>query len=171
LSEPDVVNEFMLDHPELLVDVESQFPDYVSSSFLVTSTVDEATAPIIAGFEEALGRREELMDVFRYLSPAIAVHSLFNEVTGTSGRRHNSYLMQARGFKANYAKLVGPNIIGRKPISAEFFENAPEFEFKEEPLGMRLGSGLKPIIFLLLIVFSLTIITNRQLGKISPVSS
>ena len=171
LSEPDAVNEFMLDHPELLVDVESQFPDYVSSSFLVTSTVDEATAPIIAAFEEALGRREELMDVFKYLSPAIAVHSLFNEVTGTSGRRHNSYLMQARGFKANYAKLVGPNIIGRKPISAEFFENAPEFEFKEEPLRMRLGSGLKPIIFLLLIVFSLTIITNRQLGKISPVSS
>ncbi|MDG1951232.1 MAG: DUF3526 domain-containing protein [Gammaproteobacteria bacterium] len=171
LSEPDVVNEFMLDHPELLVDLESQFPDYVSSAFLVTSTVDEATGPIISSFEEALGQREELLDVFKYFSPTIAVHSLFNEVTGTSGRRHNSYIMQARAFKANYAQLVGPNVIGKKPISAEFFENVPDFGFKEEPLGMRLGRGLKPIVFLLLIGLGLTMITNRQLMKISPVSS
>jgi hypothetical protein len=79
--------------------------------------------------------------------------------------------MQARAFKANYARLVGPNVIGKKPISAEFFENVSDFGFKEEPLEMRLGRGLKPIGFLLLIVFGLTMITNRQLMKISPVSS
>ena len=79
--------------------------------------------------------------------------------------------MQARAFKANYAQLVGPNVIGKKPISAEFFENVPGFEFKEASLGMRLGRGLRPVVFLLLIGFGLTIITNRQLVKISPVSS
>lgn len=44
-------------------------------------------------------------------------------------------------------------------------------KYKEEPLGMRLGGGSRPIVFLLLIVFGLTVITNRQLMKISPVSS
>jgi ABC-2 type transport system permease protein len=47
LREADVSNEFMLDHPELLVDLESEFPAYVSSAFLVTSTVDAATRPIV----------------------------------------------------------------------------------------------------------------------------
>lgn len=51
------------------------------------------------------------------------------------------------------------------------YANGCTGEYKEEPLGMRLGRGLKPIGFLLLIVFGLTMITNRQLMKISPVSS
>lgn len=171
LTESDVVNEFMLDHPELLVDVESQFPDYVSSAFLVTSTVDEATRPIISSFDESLARRENLLEFFNYFSPAIVVHSLFNEIAGTSGQRHQSYLSQAREFKANYAQLVGPSIVGKQPLSSAFFKNIPRFQFAEESFLRRVTGSLKPIIFLLLLSISLTFFVNRQLGRLSPVSS
>ena len=170
LREADVSNEFMLDHPELLVDLESEFPAYVSSAFLVTSTVDAATRPIVESFEEALSDRERVLNLFSYLSPAVGAHSALNEIAGTSSVRHQSYLRQARNFKANYAELVGPNVVTKQPISSEFFESLSEFEFVEDPLWERLDRGIRPIIFLLFLSIGMVLVTNHRLRSINPIS-
>lgn len=171
LTEADVANQFMLDHPELLVNQEPQIPAFVLSSFLVTSTVDEATRPIVNSFEEALQNRENTMDLFRYLSPAVATHSLFNELAGTAAQRHQDYLTQARQFKAQYAELVGPNIVAKQPIDSGFYQTLPEFQFDGESLNARLTRGLGPIAVLLLLSLGITLWVNRRLRSTSPVSS
>ena len=170
LSEVDVANEFMLDHPELLVDLESEFPAYVSSAFLVTSTVDEATRPVVAIFEEALSDREKVLNLFSYLSPAVGAHGALNEIAGTSARRHQSYLRQARNFKAHYAGLVGPNVVAKQPISLEFFESLSKFQFVEDPLLDRLNRSIRPIIFLLALSLGMLLIANHRLKSINPIS-
>ena len=171
LQEADVANQFMLDHPELLVNQESLIPAFVLSSFLVTSTVDSATQPIVESFEEALQRRESVIALFCYLSPAIAAHSLFNELAGTSGQRHQAYLAQARQFKAEYAKLVGPNIVSKQPINSGFYQTIPKFQFQDRSLATRLGQGLGPLALLFLLSIGMGCVANRRLQTTSPISS
>ena len=169
LQEADVANQFMLDHPELLVDQESQIPDFVLSSFLVTSTVDEATRPIVDSFEEALRSRENAIGLFRFASPAVAANSLFVELAGTSAQRHQDYLAQARRFKAGYAELVGPNIVAKQPIDSAFYQTIPEFSFEGEALLARLARGMAPMIFLLLLSIGMMPLVNRRLRTASPI--
>lgn len=171
LQESDVANQFMLDHPELLVNQESLIPAFVLSSFLVTSTVDAATQPVVESFEDAMQRRERVMGLFRYLSPAVAAHSLFNELAGTSGKRHQAYLTQARQFKADYAKLVGPNIVAKQPINSQFYQAIPKFQFQDEPLASRLGQGLGPVALLFLLSVGMGHAANRRLQSASPISA
>ncbi|MBL6747231.1 MAG: DUF3526 domain-containing protein [Pseudomonadales bacterium] len=170
LEESEVANQFMLDHPELLVDQESEIPAFVLSSFLVTSTVDEATRPIVASFEAALQNRENVLALFRYLSPAVAVHSLFNEIAGTSAQRHQRYLTQARQFKAAYAEMVGPNIVAKQRIGSEFFETIPDFEFAEESLSGRVVQSIGPLMLLVLLSMGMAGVVNRRLSKTSPIA-
>ncbi len=170
-AESDVANEFMLDHPELLVDQTSEIPGYVLSSFLVTTTVDEATRPIVDSYELAISNREGVLGLFRYLSPAIAAHGLFNELAGTSGDRHQRYLQQARQFKAEYAALVGPNVVAKRPISSDYFRTLSGFAFEDESLAQRLGRELLPFLFFLLVAIAMTLVINRQLDKTSPIDS
>lgn len=171
LQEADVANQFMLDHPELLVDQESQIPAFVMSSFLVTSTVDEATRPIVDSFEEALRSRENAIGLFRFVSPAVAAHGLFAELAGTSARRHQDYLAQARQFKAAYAELVGPNIVAKQPIDSGFYQTIPQFSFEGESLSARLGRGMGPMIFLFLLSIGMMPLVNRRLRSASPINS
>ena len=171
LREADVANQFMLDHPELLVDQESQIPAFVMSSFLVTSTVDEATRPIVDSFEEALRNRENAIGLFRFVSPAVAANSLFVELAGTSAHRHQDYLTQARQFKAGYAELVGPNIVAKQPIDSGFYQTIPEFSFEGEALFARLARGMAPMIFLLLLSIGMMPLVNRRLRSASPINS
>ncbi len=169
VSEADVANRFMLDHPELLANEQSQIPDFVSTVFLVTSTVDEATRPIVNSFEEALRRRESAIGLFRFVSPAVAVHGLFSELAGTSARRHQEYLAQARRFKADYAEMVGPNIVAKQPIDSAFYQSLPEFRFKGEPPQVRLLRGAAPMGVLLLFSIGLIPLANRRLRAASPI--
>ncbi len=171
LREADVANQFMLDHPELLVNQESQIPDFVLSSFLVTSTVDEATAPIVESFEEALRHRESVTGLFRFVSPAVAAHSLFNELAGSSARRHRNYLTQARQFKADYAARVGPDIVAKQPIDSRFYETLPPFRFQGESLSARLRRGAGPMIFLLMLGIAVAPLVNRRLQLANPIAS
>ena len=170
LREADVANEFMLDHPELLVNSDSEFPARVSSAFLVTSTVDEATRPIVAAFEGSLLERERVLSIFGYLSPAVGVHSALNEIAGNSSRRHQSYLRQARRFKADYALLVGPDVVAKQAISSEFFESLSQFQFMEDPLLGRLDQNIRPIIFLLSLSIGMLLLANQRLKAISPIT-
>tara|TARA_Y100000994_G_C15668199_1_gene432542 strand:- start:1127 stop:1609 length:483 start_codon:yes stop_codon:yes gene_type:complete len=160
----------MLEHPELLVNLESEFPARVSSAFLITSTVDEATRPIVTSFEEALSEREGVLRLFSYLSPAVGVHGSFNEIAGTSSRRHQSYLRQARNFKASYAGLVGPDVVAKRPVSSELFESVSPFEFIEDTMLERLNRSISPIIFFLLLSIGMLVVTNRRLKSINPIS-
>ena len=143
----------------------------MSSAFLVTSTVDKATRPIVAAFEGALLERERVLSIFSYLSPAVGVHGALNEIAGNSSRRHQSYLRQARRFKADYASLVGPDVVAKQPISSEFFESLSQFQFIEDPLLGRLDQNIKPIIFLLSLSIGMLLLANRQLKSIGLITS
>lgn len=167
LRESEIANQFILDHPEMLVNEAAEIPAFLRSSFLVTNTVDQATRPILDEFEAAAQRREASVGIIRYLSPAIIVHGLFNDLAGTSAARHQSYVQQVRAFKAEYAERVGPGIVAGQPLSMAEFEAIGAFRFQDDT--RTIGSHLLPLLFLLALVIAAVIVVNRRLVSFSVV--
>jgi ABC-2 type transport system permease protein len=163
LQEADIANQFILDHPEMLVNEEAEIPAFLRSNFLVNRTIDEATRPILDEFDAAARQREASVGIIRYLSPAIIAQGLFNDIAGNSAGRHQRYVQQVREFKANYSALVGPGVVAGRPLTLAEYQTIEGFSFRDESLSEALARHLLPLLFLLLLTAVAVVIINKRL--------
>lgn len=163
LAEADVANRFIMDHPEMLIDETSQIPDYVRTAFFVTSSVDQATRPIREAFDQAARQREYSLQLIQYLSPAIMIHRLFNEIAGSSSKHHRQYIQQARNLKSSYAALVGPHIVAGERLSPSLLEQLPEIQQPQANALNLMQQNLYGLVFLLAISVFLLVIADQRL--------
>jgi ABC-2 type transport system permease protein len=167
LAEPNLAHRFIADHPDMLVDESSEIPAYVRTAFFVTSTVDDATKPILAGFEQAAVQRDETLSLLRYVSPAIIVHGLFNDLAGTSSARHRRYVAQARAFKAAYAERAGPYIVAGQRLPLKEAAALPEFRFEgDDGAGAVLRRNAGVLLFLAFATGVLLLLADRRVRSI-----
>lgn len=166
LREADIANQFIIDHPEMLVNEASEIPAFVRTAFLVTSTVDEATKPLLDAFEAEALRRDASLGWMRFLSPTIITHSLFNDVAGTDSSRHRRYMKAARTFKSAYGEKAGPYVVAGQRLPTTEFATLPAFRFEEESLGNLLGRHRGALIFLILASGLLLFFADRRLQAV-----
>ena len=169
LQEADIANRFIMDHPEMLVNEDTEFPAFLRAAFLVNSTVDRATRPIQDEFEAAARQRQASVGIIRYLSPAIIIDGLFNDLAGTSSARHQRYMQQVRDYKAEFAGQVGASIVAGQPLTVAEFKAISAFSFADEPLIHVLDRHVLPLLFLTLLVIVLVILINQRLALFSVV--
>jgi ABC-2 type transport system permease protein len=165
-----VASGFFIDHPELVVDDASEMPAYLRTAFFVTSTVDNATRPVLAEFERTTASRDEALALLRYVSPAIIAHGVFNEVAGASSARHHSYMAQAREFKAAYAKQAGPFIAAGRRMPSHRVKTLPRFRFNDVTIGAVVAGALPALTFLAFATGALVLAADRRLRSIEPAS-
>lgn len=164
-AEAGIAQQFFTDHPELVVDRQSQMPAYVRTAFFVTSAVDEATRPLLAAFDDAASHRDRALAFMRYMSPAIIAHGTFNEIAGSSAARHRYYMAQARAFKAAYGKQVARDIVAGRRLSADAAEALPRFQIEDAALSTAAGRASPPLIFLAIATCLLLLATDRRLRR------
>jgi len=166
LAEPNLAHRFIADHPDMLVDETSEIPAYVRTAFFVTSAVDDATRPILAGFEKAASQRDEALGLLRYVSPAIVMHGLFNDIAGTSSARYRRYVAQARALKAAYAERAGPYIVAGQRLPLKEAAALPEFRFEGEAAGGILRRNIGVLLFLAFAAGVLLLLADRRVRGI-----
>jgi ABC-2 type transport system permease protein len=154
-----------LDHPELVVSNASEMPAYLRTAFFVTSTVDDATRPVLDEFESTASRRDEALALVRYASPAIIAHGVFNEAAGSSSTRHRRYMAQARAYKAAYAERAGPYIAAGQLMPLERVTSFPRFRFRDMPFSAVVGGALPALVFLALAAAALLASADRRLRR------
>lgn len=161
-----VASGFFIDHPELVVDDASEMPAYLRTAFFVTSTVDNATRPVLDAFERTTASRDDALALLRYASPAIIAHGVFNEAAGTSAARHHSYMAQAREFKAAYAKQAGPFIAAGRRMPSDHVTALPRFRFNDVAIGAVVAGALPALTFLVFAAGALMLGADRRLQNI-----
>ena len=162
-AEGGIASSFFIDHPELVVDDASEMPAYLRTAFFVTSTVDDATRPVLDAFESTAARRDYALTLLRYVSPAIIAHGVFNDAAGTSAARHRRYMAQARAYKRAYAELAGPYIAAGRPLPSERVTAFPRFRYQDLPFSTVLVSAFPVLAFLMLVASALLLAANRRL--------
>ncbi len=166
LQEADIANQFIIDHPEMLVNESSEIPAFVRTAFLVNSTVDEATKPLLDAFEAEAQRRDASLAWMRFLSPAIITHALFNDVAGTDSARHRRYMQAARDFKSAYREKAGPYVVAGQRLPTEEFAALPTFKFEEEGFDSLLRRHWGALAFLIIVAALLLLVADRRLKNI-----
>jgi len=162
----DIANRYLLDHPELSVSSDSEMPAFYRTGFLVSSTMDEATSNILAEFEKTALDRENTLGLLRYISPAITTHILFNDLAGTSSKRHSEYYKAVRAFKNQYAERVGPVIMANERLGVNEFKNLPQFHFPEQKISDVLYNNLISLIFLIIVSGILIFLADKRIRMI-----
>ncbi len=163
-----IASSSFLDHPDLVVDNASEMPAYLRTAFFVTSTVDNATRPVLDAFESTAARRDMALALIRYASPAIIAHGVFNDTAGSSSARHRRYMAQARTYKAAYAEQAGPYIAAGKLMPSERVLAFPRFRFEDLSFSEIVGGALPALLFLALAAAALLASADHRLRRFRP---
>jgi ABC-2 type transport system permease protein len=165
LAESDAVSRFIVDHPELVFDEASEMPAYVRTAFLATRAVDEATRPILRSFELAASGREASLSFMRYLSPAIAVHGVLADISGSSARRHRDFMAHARAMKADYAERAGRAIVAGRRLALDEARALPDARLHAEASRAILARNGDMLAFLIVVTALLLLLANWRLRR------
>lgn len=167
LADAALRRQFALDHPEFVVNDAADMPGYVRTAFLVTTAVDEATRPIMDAFDAAAAQRENTLIALHYLSPAIVMHGVFNDLAGASSARHRRYMTQANAFKAQLGQQVRASVMSGGRLRSRDVAAIPQFQFADQPWAARVGRTLGALLFLAIAASVLLVVADIRLRRAS----
>ncbi|MEM7704045.1 MAG: DUF3526 domain-containing protein [Pseudomonadota bacterium] len=152
---------FLVDHPELTVSDEA-VPDYYRGTFLQNVEVERRTSPILAAFVDARSRRDRLIQLTQFASPAMIAAKILNAAAGADTDRQHAYQTQAREALQALAEQVGPAIVAKQRMSVADAKAIPDFAFRDDSAGTILTSSLLPGAYLALLALVGLIVARRR---------
>jgi ABC-2 type transport system permease protein len=123
---------YLEDHPELGGGGAASVADAASKALAVQQETDRLIAPVLERFDRQLAGQRELLDRFRFLSPAILTQGAMADLAGSGTARFEHFRLQANrflsGWRAHFARLV----FAKKMITAGDIAYLPQFSWEEE---------------------------------------
>lgn len=157
------------DHPELAP------PDGLTQSqasqrfYAIRQERQKRLMPEVEQFERQLAAQQNLVAVYRILSPPVVMQETLNDIAGTSTNRQKSYVSQIREHIGTLQNFLVPKLLRRELLKAKDFDQIPRFQFQEESISAianRLGIG---ILLMLIPTALFGILIFARLRNFSPI--
>lgn len=126
----ELINTFYKDHPELAPP--GMQADMLQRRLAVQEEIGRAMDPIYKEFDTELADQQQVVERWRFASPAIAAFEALSDLAGTGYWRHRSYREQVASFKDSVFEFYSPKFHKRQPLVKADAPNIPRFEFVEE---------------------------------------
>lgn len=155
---------YLEDHPEL-TDGAANTGDFYVIGIAVQDEVEKKMQPVLAQFDRQLSGQQELLDRYRFLSPAIVTQSALNDLAGTSAHRYKHFLAQTERFHATWRAWFAPRTIKAAKLTPEDVGSLPAFQFEEEPARdvlTRVLGALAGLVFPTLLVMGVSAAALRR---------
>jgi ABC-2 type transport system permease protein len=125
---------YLEDHPELAPPSAERGgpPDFGTMLVAVNEATERKVQPVLATFDSQLASQQQLVDRFRYLSPAIVAQSAFNDLAGSSAHRYKHFLRQVDEYHRQWRGFLVPRILKKEKLTTADLDNLPSFAFQEE---------------------------------------
>lgn len=161
----ELVQGYLMDHPELEATQQSAVAPYVKSFILVQQRVDAAVAPVTAQFEQRLDQQQRIGASLAFFSPASLAQATLAEVAGSSLGRHRRFEREARDLRSRWlAALEAPIMAGRRLTQDEFMAlSRPDFD--EVALASVSRRAALPTLVLLLYTGLAVILARRRFRR------
>lgn len=145
------LTKYQADHPELAAEGKGGFnyTDYGVRYTLVQDEVDRRVQPVLERFDAQLLRQQELVDRYRYLSPAVVTQEALNDLAGTGVARYRHFLGQVEAYHRDWQKFFRADTMSKQYFNTNDLQALPRFRFSEEasgPLTERVLGGLLGLI-------------------------
>ncbi len=163
-----IMSEYLRAHPELAAAEEGQNFGFWQNYFASEQAMQEKIAPLIQEYEVQLQKQQDLIGLFKFLSPAIVMQQSLNTISETSEKHYNDFKKQVSEFSEVWRDYFVPMLFNEEKFKSEYFRELPEFKYQN-----RIESDLISNIFILLsvtvllyVVFMWPFLKKRSLNSL-----
>jgi ABC-2 type transport system permease protein len=128
-----LLGAFYEDHPELAPGADTRTDEFATLQLVTDQAVERELAPVLARYEEQLGRQQALVGRLQFLTPALMTQAALAEAAGTGIARHRWFLGQARAHHAELRAFFEPRALRGESFAA--WDEVPAFQYVEESSG------------------------------------
>ncbi len=127
--------------------------------------MDEAVAPVVARFNQALAAQHALVARWQYASPALMVQRGLAAAAGTDESRNTAFVAQARDYFRRFRERTGRMMLGGGKLDAQTLAALPRFGFVE-PAPQSVWQALRwPLLTLWSLAALLLLVAFRRIAR------
>lgn len=162
-----LLGEYTHDHPELQRGGQD-LPAWAKSVFVVARSVDQAIAPILHDFDEALRQQQRAVSRWQYASPALVLQQGRVTTAGTDERRHLDFRRSALRYFESFREYTGRLMLSGQPLTIEQLRTLPAFHHPERSIADITRDMALPLIVLWALALGLLGSAFLRAGREEP---
>ena len=125
-----IMNDYLRSHPELATENQDQKFGFWHNYFASEKIMEEKTAPLLAGYDSQLKKQQNLINMFKYISPAILMQQSLNNIAGTSEKHYNDFKKQVFEFSNSWREYLVPMLFKEQVFTTKNYREMPRFSYK-----------------------------------------
>lgn len=126
----EIMSEYLRNHPELAQENDKQKFGFWHRYFASEKVMEEKTKPLLAEYDLQLKKQQDLISLFKYISPAILMQQSLNTIAGTSEKHYNNYKKQVFEFSDEWRNYLVPMLFKGQKFKKENYKELPTFTYK-----------------------------------------
>lgn len=155
---------FFFDHPEM-VGGDANADQFFLQVLATDSAVERAIEPLMEEFGIQAQKRQEVVDLLQYVSPAIMAQNALNAVSGTGTERFTDFSEQVLDFHENWRGFFTSRIVKGSRMTAAEFDQIPTYDYRSLRTEDVLASTLSPAAGLAIFVLVLGVWSARRFAR------
>ncbi len=147
-----ILAQYFEDHPELAVQGSKPVDtkNFAASSLMVNLEVEKAISPLEEKFEVQKDKQAHLVAQWRFVSPAIFVQQMLENIAATGDVHYLDFEQQMQAAHAKYRAFFTQKIIKQEKMCAADYDQVPQSQYSSSPgLVRATRAGLWDTLWLL----------------------
>lgn len=112
--------------------------------------LEATTRPLLEKFESEIARQQDLVDRYRFVSPAIVTSEALSDVAGTGLVRYRCFKNQVTEFHKRWRAFFAPKIDADAALTEADYAAMPRFRWQDEPRETVAKRVVGPFLWFLL---------------------
>ena len=135
---------FFFDHPDM-TDAGANTEDFFVQVLSTDAAVERAVKHLAEEFETQADKRQNMVKLLQYLSPAILTQEALSVVSGTNTDRFDDFAKQTLAFHDDWRSFFSRKITKGEKMSAADFDAIPAFTYRPSTNGTLLRAIAGPL--------------------------
>lgn len=129
-KQDEIMNDYLRNHPELATESDKAKFGFWHRYFASEKMMEKKTEPLLAEYDSQLQKQQNLISMFKYVSPAILMQQSLNNIAGTSEKHYNDYKKQVFEFSDEWRNYLVPMLFKGKKFTVSNYNEMPKFIYK-----------------------------------------
>lgn len=130
-----ILSDYLRDHPELTQGSDQEKFGFWHNYFASEKLMEEKTKPLLTKYESQLKKQQNLINTFKYASPAILIQQTLNNIAGTSEKHYNNYKKQVSDFSNTWRNYLIPMLFKNQKFTSKHYKEMPVFIYQNNVLN------------------------------------
>lgn len=153
-KQDEIMDNYLRNHPELAQESDKEKFGFWHNYFASEKVMEEKTKPLLEEYDLQLQKQQNLISLFKYVSPAILMQQSLNNIAGTSEKHYNDYKKQVFEFSDTWRNYLVPMLFKQQKFMVKDYDKLPNFSY-ENRIANNVWMNLLAILVISFLIFFL----------------